>query len=510
MKYLSLLFASVLLSSVSVPVEAAQTDEQPSNDVAQLASHSVWANVNQIKFLEEHVSANSGIMRLKLGETITVKALVTYSGDIQPILQSVVRFENVDPALKIEHDPASLVFHNKLATFTFNITLTQPINRPALFTVKVADGQPEDSHHLTPYSQRQTVEQKAGGTGGVTEPDPNPKPDNPDENPDVTPDNPDENPDVTPDNPDENPDVTPDNPDENPDVTPDNPDENPDETPDNPDENPDETPDNPDENPDETPDNPDENPDVTPDNPDGNPDVTPDNPDGNPDVTPDNPDENPDAKPDKPEGNPDVTPDNPDENPDVTPDNPDENPDVTPDNPDENPDVTPDNPDENPDVTPDKPDENPDVTPDKPDENPDVKPDKPEGNNGNYEGDNGEDGNDGEEVIEPQIHPEGNNPTITIPEQVKPLFQIRKQSIPSIGTTDVLLNKKLSENANEILPMTKIAHSSNQVANDKHSATSTDEVTNQLPKTGEHNRFFTWMFGLLITGMSMVTFRKIN
>ncbi|WP_375152296.1 LPXTG cell wall anchor domain-containing protein [Enterococcus mundtii] len=461
MKYLSLLFASVLLSSVSVPVEAAQTDEQPSNDVAQLASHSVWANVNQIKFLEEHVSANSGIMRLKLGETITVKALVTYSGDIQPILQSVVQFENVDPALKIEHDPASLVFHNKLATFTFNITLTQPINRPALFTVKVADGQPEDSHHLTQYSQRQTVEQKAGGTGGLTEPDPNPpnpKPDNPDENPDETPDNPDKNPDVTPDNPDENPDVTPDNPDKNPDVTPDNPDENPDETPDNPDENP--------------------------------------------DVTPDNPDENPD-----------VTPDNPDENPDETPDNPDENPDETPDNPDENPDVTPDNPDENPDETPDNPDENPDETPDNPDENPDAKPDKPEGNNGNYEGDNEENGNGGhggEEVIKPQIHPEGSNPTITIPEQVKPLSQIRKQSIPHIDTTDVLVNKQSSEIAKEILPMTKIVHSSNQAANDKNSATATEEATKQLPKTGEHNRFFTWMFGLLITGMSMVTFRKIN
>ncbi|BAO07013.1 hypothetical protein IGK15_001393 [Enterococcus sp. AZ045] len=462
MKYLSLLFASVLLSSVSVPVEAAQTDEQPSNDVAQLASHSVWANVNQIKFLEEHVSANSGIMRLKLGETITVKALVTYSGDIQPILQSVVQFENVDPALKIEHDPASLVFHNKLATFTFNITLTQPINRPALFTVKVADGQPEDSHHLTQYSQRQTVEQKAGGTGGLTEPDPNPDP-----NP--KPDNPDENPDETPDNPDKNPDVTPDNPDENPDVTPDNPDENPDETPDNPDENPDVTPDNPDENPDETPDNPDENP--------------------------------------------DVTPDNPDENPDETPDNPDENPDETPDNPDENPDVTPDNPDENPDETPDNPDENPDETPDNPDENPDAKPDKPEGNNGNYEGDNEENGNGGhggEEVIKPQIHPEGSNPTITIPEQVKPLSQIRKQSIPHIDTTDVLVNKQSSEIAKEILPMTKIVHSSNQAANDKNSATATEEATKQLPKTGEHNRFFTWMFGLLITGMSMVTFRKIN
>ncbi|WP_155756805.1 LPXTG cell wall anchor domain-containing protein, partial [Enterococcus mundtii] len=203
---------------------------------------------------------------------------------------------------------------------------------------------------------------------------------------------------------------------------------------------------------------------------------------------------------------PDVTPDNPDENPDVTPDNPDENPDVTPDNPDENPDVTPDNPD----VTPDNPDENPDVTPDNPDENPDAKPDKPEGNNGNYEGDNGEDGNGGGEVIEPQIHPEGKNPTITIPEQVKPLSQIRKQSIPHIDTTDVLVNKKSSESAKEILPVTKIAHSLNQVANDKNSATSTEETTKQLPKTGEHNRFFTWMFGLLITGMSMVTFRKIN
>ncbi|MFP1647305.1 LPXTG cell wall anchor domain-containing protein [Enterococcus mundtii] len=452
MKYLSLLFASAVLTSFAVPVEAAQAEEQPTNEVTQLASRSGWANVNQIKFLEEHASANSGIMKIRLGEMVTVKALVTYSGDIQPILQSVVQFENVDPALKIEHDPTTLVFNNKVATFTFQITLTQPINRPALFTVKVADGQPGDRQFLTPYSQRQTVEQKAGGSGGVSEPDP--KPENPDENPDVTPENPDENPDVTPENPDENPDVTPENPDENPDVTPDNPDENPD---------------------------------VTPDNPDENPDVTPDNPDENPDVTPDNPD--------------------------VTPDNPDENPDETPDNPDENPDVTPDNPDENPDVTPDNPDENPDVTPDTPDENPDAKPDKPEGNNGNYEGGNEEDGNGGhggEEVIKPQIHPEGSNPTITIPEQVKPLSQFRKQSIPHIDTTDVLVNKQSSEIAKEILPMTKIVHSSNQAANKKNSATATEEATKQLPKTGEHNRFFTWMFGLLITGMSMITFRKIN
>ncbi|PJK25676.1 hypothetical protein CV769_09065 [Enterococcus mundtii] len=113
-------------------------------------------------------------------------------------------------------------------------------------------------------------------------------------------------------------------------------------------------------------------------------------------------------------------------------------------------------------------------------------------------------------MIKPQIHPEGSNPTITIPEQVKPLSQIRKQSIPHIDTTDVLVNKQSSEIAKEILPMTKIVHSSNQAANDKNSATATEEATKQLPKTGEHNRFFTWMFGLLITGMSMVTFRKIN
>ena len=257
MKYLSLLFASAVLTSFAVPVEAAQAEEQPRNEVAQLASRSGWANVNQIKFLEEHASANSGIMKISLGETVTVKALVTYSGDIQPILQSVVQFENVDPALKIEHDPTTLVFNNKVATFTFHITLTQPINRPALFTVKVADGQPGDRQFLTPYSQRQTVEQKAGGSGGVSEPDPIPE--NPDENPDVTPENPDENPDVTPENPDENPDVTPENPDENPDVTPENPDENPDVTPENPDENPDVTPENPDENPSIKPEKPEGN-----------------------------------------------------------------------------------------------------------------------------------------------------------------------------------------------------------------------------------------------------------
>ncbi|MGM0157324.1 hypothetical protein IGI47_001634 [Enterococcus sp. AZ191] len=160
MKYLNVLFTSVVLASLAVPVDAAQVDEAaPQYPITIRSTESGWANVNRITLQDIFLPTNSGIMKVAVGETITVNATVDYSGDLAPILQSSVLFEGVDPALTIGYDPSSLVINQRAARFSFTVTLNRPLTKPALFTVKVADGTPFDNQHLTPYSQRQTIEE---------------------------------------------------------------------------------------------------------------------------------------------------------------------------------------------------------------------------------------------------------------------------------------------------------------------------------------------------------------
>ncbi|WP_185931975.1 LPXTG cell wall anchor domain-containing protein [Enterococcus durans] len=160
MKYLNVLFTSVVLASLALPVDAAQVDEAaPQYPITIRSTEPGWANVNRITLQDIFLPTNSGIMKVAVGETITVNATVDYSGDLAPILQSSVLFEGVDPALTIGYDPSSLVINQRAAKFSFAVTLNRPLTKPALFTVKVADGTPSDSQHLTPYSQRQTIEE---------------------------------------------------------------------------------------------------------------------------------------------------------------------------------------------------------------------------------------------------------------------------------------------------------------------------------------------------------------
>ncbi|WP_270778127.1 LPXTG cell wall anchor domain-containing protein [Enterococcus durans] len=160
MKYLNVLFTSVVLASLAVPVDAAQVDEDaPQYPITIRSTEPGWANVNRITLQDIFLPTNSGIMKVAVGETITVNTTVDYSGDLAPILQSSVLFEGVDQALTIGYDPSSLVINQRAASFSFTVTLNRPLTKPALFTVKVADGTPSDNQHLTPYSQRQTIEE---------------------------------------------------------------------------------------------------------------------------------------------------------------------------------------------------------------------------------------------------------------------------------------------------------------------------------------------------------------
>ncbi|EMF0459688.1 LPXTG cell wall anchor domain-containing protein [Enterococcus hirae] len=160
MNHLKLIMATVALTGLSVTAEATQQVKiEEHHPIVTKTKEPGWANVNCITLQDEFSTTNSGIMKFPVGKTVPVKASVSYSGDRQPISQSNVVFEKVDPALTIGYDPTTLQINGHKANFTFTVTLNQHLTKPALFTIKVADGSPTDNQHLTPYSQRQTVEE---------------------------------------------------------------------------------------------------------------------------------------------------------------------------------------------------------------------------------------------------------------------------------------------------------------------------------------------------------------
>ena len=160
MNHLKLIMATVALTGLSVTAEATQQVKiEEHHPIVTKTKEPGWANVNCITLQDEFFTTNSGIMKFPVGKTVPVKASVSYSGDRQPISQSNVVFEKVDPALTIGYDPTTLQINGHKASFTFTVTLNQHLTKPALFTIKVADGSPTDNQHLTPYSQRQTVEE---------------------------------------------------------------------------------------------------------------------------------------------------------------------------------------------------------------------------------------------------------------------------------------------------------------------------------------------------------------
>ena len=284
MRYPTILISTFTALSLSLTInQTVHTEEIGTANWAETK----WANVNRITFQDEFSSFNSGVTKLKKGQTATIKAKIDYSGDLAPILQSAVTFENVDPALSIGYDENTLTIQHKQAIFTFTVTLNQDLLKPALFTVKVSDGLPNDHHHLTPYSQRQTIEQDSAiDSGGDLVEEPTDKPEN-ENKPEVPPtENPDgeQKPEIEPgEEPDTETQPEPDN-ESKPEITPgEKPDVDPEEKPDV---------------------DPEEKPDVTPepDTDSGNQTV----PETNPDT--DNETENPEKPEVDPEEKPDVTP----------------------------------------------------------------------------------------------------------------------------------------------------------------------------------------------------------
>ncbi|MEK5188372.1 LPXTG cell wall anchor domain-containing protein [Enterococcus sp. FSL R5-0957] len=276
MRYSTILISTFAALSLSLTIN--QTVHTEETETAKW-TETKWANVNRITFQDEFSSFNSGVAKLRKGQTATIKAKIDYSGDLAPILQSAVTFENVDPALSIGYDENTLTIQHKQAIFTFTVTLNQDLLKPALFTVKVSDGLPNDHHHLTPYSQRQTIEQgSAIDSGGDLVEEPTDKPEN-ENKPEVPPtENPDgeQKPEIEPgEEPDTETQPEPDN-ESKPEITPGEkldvePEEKPDVTPEPdtdsgnqtvPETNPDT--DNETENPEKPEVDPEEKPDVTP------------------------------------------------------------------------------------------------------------------------------------------------------------------------------------------------------------------------------------------------------
>ncbi|NTQ64611.1 LPXTG cell wall anchor domain-containing protein [Enterococcus faecium] len=233
MRYSTILISTFAALSLSLTIN--QTVHTEEIETAKW-TETKWANVNRITFQDEFSSFNSGVAKLRKGQTATIKAKIDYSGDLAPILQSAVTFENVDPALSIGYDENTLTIQHKQAIFTFTVTLNQDLLKPALFTVKVSDGLPNDHHHLTPYSQRQTIEQDSAiDSGGDLVEEPTDKPEN-ENKPEVPPtENPDgeQKPEIEPgEEPDTETQPEPDN-ESKPEITPgEKPDVDPEEKPD--------------------------------------------------------------------------------------------------------------------------------------------------------------------------------------------------------------------------------------------------------------------------------------
>ena len=281
MRYSTILISTFAALSLSLTIN--QTVHTEEIETAKW-TETKWANVNRITFQDEFSSFNSGVAKLRKGQTATIKAKIDYSGDLAPILQSAVTFENVDPALSIGYDENTLTIQHKQAIFTFTVTLNQDLLKPALFTVKVSDGLPNDHHHVTPYSQRQTIEQDSAiDSGGDLVEEPTDKPEN-ENKPEVPPtENPDgeQKPEIEPgEEPDTETQPEPDN-ESKPEITPgEKPDVDPEEKPDV---------------------DPEEKPDVTPE---------PDTDSGNQTVPETNPDtDNETENPEKPEVDPEEKPD---------------------------------------------------------------------------------------------------------------------------------------------------------------------------------------------------------
>ncbi|HGF7571840.1 TPA: LPXTG cell wall anchor domain-containing protein [Enterococcus faecium] len=268
MRYSTILISTFAALSLSLTIN--QTVHTEETETAKW-TETKWANVNRITFQDEFSSFNSGVAKLRKGQTATIKAKIDYSGDLAPILQSAVTFENVDPTLSIGYDENTLTIQHKQAIFTFTVTLNQDLLKPALFTVKVSDGLPNDHHHLTPYSQRQTIEKDSAiDSGGDLVEEPTDKPEN-ENKPEVPPtENPDgeQKPEIEPgEEPDTETQPEPDNkskpeitPGEKPDVTPEPDTDSGNQTV--PETNPDT--DNETENPEKPEVDPEEKPDVTP------------------------------------------------------------------------------------------------------------------------------------------------------------------------------------------------------------------------------------------------------
>ncbi|MBP1047407.1 peptidase [Enterococcus sp. BWM-S5] len=164
-----MLVSLAMLSTASISSDGlVDGDVSISEEAALVSREAKWANADRITFVDEYSLFNSGVAKLQVGKPVTVYATINYSGDSDPISQSVVSFENVDPALSIDYD-GTLLFDGKQAAFSFTVTLLESIQAPKLFSVRVSDGQPEDNQHLTPYSQRQTVIEDALFKDPITE-----------------------------------------------------------------------------------------------------------------------------------------------------------------------------------------------------------------------------------------------------------------------------------------------------------------------------------------------------
>lgn len=130
----------------------------PAQEVSAMGTEEqTYAEVNNISLEGDFQGFNSGVRKARIGEKFKVHAKVNFSGDEDAIRDAAVSFHDTDHAFDINYDRDSLSIQGRQGEFDFELIVKSDEKPAYLFSVSVSDGLPDNTNHLSPYSQTQTI-----------------------------------------------------------------------------------------------------------------------------------------------------------------------------------------------------------------------------------------------------------------------------------------------------------------------------------------------------------------
>lgn len=98
MRYSTILISTFAALSLSLTIN--QTVHTEEIETAKW-TETKWANVNRITFQDEFSSFNSGVAKLRKGQTATIKAKIDYSGDLHLYYNQLLHLRMLIPLCRL-------------------------------------------------------------------------------------------------------------------------------------------------------------------------------------------------------------------------------------------------------------------------------------------------------------------------------------------------------------------------------------------------------------------------